>query len=74
MKDGPGDCAAGSARRLDRALKPGPFDRFTVSKISGDSLRDIMTPDLTARRAWKSAQLYTSGSRGAGSHRVYKAV
>ena len=39
VKDGPGNCAAGSARRLDRAVKPGPFHRFTVSRSGRVSLR-----------------------------------
>ncbi len=39
VKDGPGNCAAGSARHLDRAVKPGPFHRFTVSMSSRVSQR-----------------------------------
>jgi hypothetical protein len=37
-ENGPGDCFAGSARRLDRSGKPGPFHRFTISKSGRDSL------------------------------------
>ncbi len=32
VKVGPGKCATGSARRLDHAVKPGPFHRFTISR------------------------------------------
>lgn len=39
MKDGPGNRVAGSARRLDHAVKPGPFLRFTVSRSGRVSLR-----------------------------------
>ncbi len=39
MKDGPGNSSAGSARRLDCAVKPGPFHRFTISRSGRVSLR-----------------------------------
>lgn len=37
-ENGPSSCFAGSAKRLDRSCKPGPFHRFTISKSGRDSL------------------------------------
>ena len=37
-ENGPGDFPAGSAKRLDRSRNPGPFRRFTFSKIGRHSL------------------------------------
>lgn len=56
VKNGPDKWPAGSARRLDRRAKPGPFLRFTVSRSGNDSLR---TDDGMGRRGLSRAEMGT---------------
>jgi hypothetical protein len=51
VKKGPGICSAGSARRLNHRVMPGPFLRFTVSRSGNVSLKtnDGMLNDQLSR-------------------------
>lgn len=62
MNNGPGLCQAGSARRLDRRIVPGPFHGFTVSKSARIRCAEMIARGHAICRARKWAQLCTSGS------------